>query len=117
MLCVLAGVGVAAADSTVTYPNAPAAPNNSLSLTISLGGGVIAFVFIDSAGTHDIFIQIVNSAGNLAQASLNQFTGSAIWLHFEGFNQNFMQYGVYVCSSPQGQTCNVGSVKRGTLFL
>jgi hypothetical protein len=116
MLCVLTGVGLAAADSTVNYPNNPA-PNNSLSLTISMGGGVLAFVFIDNGGSHDIFAQVVNGAGNLAQVTFNQFSAFAFWFKFEGLNQGYMQYGIYSCVAPSGQTCNVSSVRRGTLLL
>jgi hypothetical protein len=116
MLCVLTGVGLAAADSIVNYPDNPV-PNNSVSLTIGLGGGVQAFVFIDNGGNHDIFVQVVNAAGNPAQVTFTAFTAYAFYFKFEGSNQGFMQYGVYTCISPSGQTSNVSSVRRGTLFL
>ena len=110
-LCVLTGVGLAAADSSVTYPD------TSSSLALNLGGGVIVFVAFDNPGDHDIVIHAVNSFANLTQVFLNTLPGFAFWLDFEGTNGPFLQYGVYNCTSPVGQTCTVGGTRRGTLFI
>ena len=110
-LCVLVGVGTAAADSTVNYPD------TSVSDAFYLGGGVIAFVFLDNAGDGDIFIHVVTGFGDLTTAALNQFVAFAFWLDFEGFNGGFQQFGIYTCTSTGGRVCNVSGVRRGTFFL
>ena len=111
-LCVLGGVGSAAADSTVNYRF------GASSLAINLGGGLHAFVFFDDRVPPDIYIHPIDFVANLLQVTLNNtFTGFAIQLVFEGFNQGFRQYGVYTCVAFSNQTCNVSSVRRGTFFI
>jgi hypothetical protein len=107
---VLIGVGPAAADSNLTYPD------TSRSQAIDLGGGQHAFVFFDIPGDNDIFVHPVTFAANLLFVSLNQtFNGFALWLDFEGFNGGFMQFGVYTCTGVQ-TSCSFGA-RRGTFFL
>ena len=107
---VVIGVGSAAADSNLTYPD------SSRSLAIDLGGGQHAFVFFDIPGDNDIFVHPVNFAATLLQVTVNQtFTGFALWLDFEGFNGQFMQFGVYTCTGVQ-TSCSFGA-RRGTFFL
>jgi hypothetical protein len=110
-LCVVIGVGTAAADSRVNYVD------GSVSQVFNLGGGQHAFVFFDNPGDGDIFIHPVNFSADLLSVSLNNFNAFAIWLDFEGPAGQFLQYGVYTCTSPAGQTCTVSGVRRGTLFL
>jgi len=110
-LCFFGGVGSAAADSTVNYPD------GSVSLAFNLGGGTIAFVFENDLNPPDIFIHAVNAFANLQQVSLQSFNGFAFFLSFEGFNQGFRQYGVYACTGFSNQTCNVSGTRRGTFFL
>ena len=111
-LCVLVGVGPAAADSTVNYRF------GASSLALNLGNGLHAFVFFDDLIPPDIYIHPVDFFANLLQVTLNNtFTGFAIQLVFENFNQGFRQYGVYTCVSFSFQTCNVSSVRRGTFFI
>ena len=110
-LCVLIGVGTAAADSTVNYPD------TSVSDAFYLGGGVIAFVFLDNPGDGDIFIHVVSGFGDLALAQLNQIVAYAFWLDFEGHNGPFLHFGIYTCTSTGGHFCNVSGVRRGTFFL
>jgi hypothetical protein len=111
-LGVLFAVGSASADSSLTYPD------NSRSQAINLGGGQHAFVFFDIPGDNDIFVHPVDFNANFLFVSLNQsFNGFGIWLDFEGFNQGFLQYGVYTCNGVQ-TSCGFGApTRRGTLFL
>jgi hypothetical protein len=109
--CVVVRVGTAAA-STVTFPDA------TVTQAIPLGSGAQGFVAIDNPGDGDIFIHPVNVFSDLIFVTLNNtsaFSGFAIWLDFEGFNQGFRQYGVYVCTGSSG-SCGFGS-RRGTFFL
>src|SRR5688572_3767200 len=93
MMAVVIGVGPAAADSTLNYPD------TSRSQAINLGGGQHAFVFFDIPGDNDIFVHPVDFSANLLFVSLSQtFFGFAIWLDFEGFNGGALQYGVYTCN-------------------
>jgi hypothetical protein len=110
-LSVVIGIGSAAADSTVNYPD------TSRSQAIDLGGGQHAFVFFDIPGDNDIFIHPVTFAANLLLVNLQGFVGFAIWLDFEGFNGQFMQFGVYTCNG--GPPCGFGNppIRRGTFFL
>ena len=118
-LCVLGGVGSAAADSTVNYRF------GSSSLAINLCPSLVpsclgqhAFVFFNDLNPPDIFIHPIDFVANLLQVTLaNTFTGFAIQLVFEGFNQGFRQYGVFTCVAFSNQTCNVSSVRRGTFFI
>jgi hypothetical protein len=110
---VVIGVGSAAADSTLTYPD------TSRSQAINLGGGQHAFVFFDIPGDNDIFVHPVDFSANLLFVSLSQtFNGFGIWLDFEGFNSGFMQFGVYTCTGVQ-TSCGFGNpaIRRGTFFL
>jgi hypothetical protein len=108
--CVLIGIGPAAADSNLTYPD------GTTSLAINLGGGQHIFVLFDNPGDHDIFVHPVDFAANLLLVSVNNtFNGFGLWLDFEGVNQGFLQYGVYVCTG-SAQSCSFGN-RRGTLFL
>jgi hypothetical protein len=108
-VAVVIGVGSAAADSTVNYPD------TSRSQAIDLGGGQHAFVFFDVPGDNDIFVHPVTFGANPLFVSLNQtFNGFALWLDFEGFNGGFMQFGVYTCNG--GPPCGFGA-RRGTFFL
>jgi hypothetical protein len=107
---ILIGVGPAAAISSVTFPD------GTFTEAIPLGNGAQAFVSIDNPGDGDIFIHPVDVFSNLLLVTLNNsFTGFAIWLDFEGFNQGFKQYGVYVCTGSSG-SCSFGS-RRGTFFI
>lgn len=113
-LCVVAGVGTAAADSFMNYPD------GSRSQAINLGTlGTNAFVFFDTAGSGDgdIFVHAVNSAGNLVfiQIVNTPFSGWGLFLDFEGFNGPFAQYGVRGCQGIQ-TSCNF-SGRLGTLLL
>jgi hypothetical protein len=110
MMSVVIGVGPAAADSFVTYPD------NSKSQAINLGGGQHAFVFFDIPGDNDIFVHPVDFAANLLLVSLQGFGGYAIWLNFEGFNAGYMQFGVYTCAGPAPTSCGFGN-RRGTFLL
>jgi hypothetical protein len=108
---VLIGFGSAAA-SIVTFPD------GTVTQGIPLGNGAQGFVAIDNPGDGDIFIHPVDVFSNLIFVTLNNtsaFSGFAIWLDFEGFNQGFRQYGVYVCSGSSG-SCGFGT-RRGTFFL
>jgi hypothetical protein len=109
---VLIGVGTAAADSNVTYPD------NTVTEAISLGcDGCHAFVAIDNPGDGDIFIHPVNFFGNLLFVQLGNtsaFSGFAIWLDFRGFSGSFRVYDVYVCSGSQ-TSCSFNF--RGQFFL
>jgi hypothetical protein len=108
-LGILIGVGSAVA-SNVTYPD------GSFSQAINLGNGTHAFVFFDNPGNHDIFVHPVDFFADLLLVTVNStFVGYALWLDFEGFNQGFMQFGVYVCTG-SSQSCFFGN-RRGTLFL
>lgn len=108
MLGVLIGVGTANADSSFTYPD------GSRSQAFNLGNG-IAFVFFDLPGDGDIFIHPVDFFANTLRVAVNStFTGFALWLDFEGFNQGYQQYGVYSCDF--SLPCSFGS-RRGTLLL
>lgn len=112
VLCVLIGVGQAAASS-VDYPD------GSSSLAINLGGGENAFVFLnDLLPQPDIFIHPVNSFGDLVSVNLSGFIGFAIYLAFEGTTPGgLQQYGVFTCSVSNLVFCNVTSTRRGTFFL
>ena len=110
-LSFLGGVGSAAADSTLNYPD------GSSSLALNLGGGAHAFVFFNDLRPPDIFIHPVNSSANLVQVSLNSFDAFGIYLAFEAVNGNFNQYGVFTCLSFSSQTCNISSTRRGTFFI
>jgi hypothetical protein len=111
-LSIVIGIGSAAADSTVVYPD------DSRSQAIDLGGGQHAFVFFDIPGDNDIFIHPVTFGANLLLVNLQGFLGYAIWLDFEGFNGGFMQFGVYTCAGTS-QSCGFGNppIRRGTFFL
>jgi len=109
-VCVVAGAGSASADSLVIYPD------SSVSEVFNLGGGVLALAFIDNPGDDDIFIHVFNGFGNLSQAFLGSLGAFAFWLDFEGFNQQFAQYGIYACQSFSNQTCTVSGTRRGTFF-
>jgi len=107
---VLVSVGLAAADSSLDYPD------GSKSQAINLGNGQHAFVFFDIPGDNDIFVHPVDFNANLLFVNVNNtFSGFALWLDFEGFNQGFMQFGVYTCNGVP-TSCSFGS-RRGTLFL
>jgi hypothetical protein len=111
-LGILISVGPAAADSDLTYPD------GTTSKVINLGGGQHAFVLFDNPGDDDIFVHPVDFSGNLLFVTLSlsfNTSGFGYWLDFEGFNQGFLQYGVYVCTG-SSQSCFFGS-RRGTLFL
>ena len=110
-VCVLMGVGQAAADSNLNYPD------GTFSEVINLGGGQHAFVLFDNPGDRDIFVHPVDFSGNLLFVNVNNtFMGFGLWLDFEGqTNQGFLQYGVYVCAG-SSQSCSFGN-RRGTLFL
>lgn len=111
-LCFLGGVGSAAADSTVNYPD------GSSSLALNLGSGAHAFVFFNDLRPPDIFIHPIDFSANLLQVTLNNtFTGFGIYLAFEAVNGNFNQYGVFTCLSFSSQTCNISGVRRGTFFI
>ena len=110
-LCALVGVGTAAADSFVTYPD------SSKSDAYNLGGGLHAFVFYDDAGDFDIFVHAVNFSANLLLVNLLGFNGYAFWLDFEGTSGPYDVYGVYSCTSTGGVFCTVSGVRRGTLLL
>ena len=110
-LSVLIGVGPATANSTGNYLD------GSLSDVFPLGGGQHAFVFYNDLNPPDIFVHAVDFSANLLLVSVLGINGYVFFLKFEGFNQGFRQYGVYSCTSPLGQTCNVSGVRRGTLFL
>jgi len=101
------GVGTAAADSSVFYPD-----GGSSSLAINLGNGAHAFVFFNDID--DIFIHPVDFFADLVQVNLNGFVGFAIFLNFEGLNQGFQQYGVFTCTG--FPSCFFGA-RRGTFFL
>ena len=108
--CVLIGIGPAAADSNLTYPD------GTTSLAVNLGGGQHAFVLFDNPGDRDIFVHPVDFNANLLFVSFgNTLDGFGIWLDFEGVNQGFLQYGVYTCNG-SAQSCLFGN-RRGTLFL
>lgn len=114
LCCVAVAVGPAAADSNITYPD------GSFSLAQYIGGNAIAFIFNDVPGDSDYFIHVVNFAANLSLAGLPVSGGAivngfAFWLDFEGFNQGFLQYGVYSCTGVQ-TNCGFNG-RRGTLFL
>src|SRR6266849_10206751 len=86
-LCFLGGVGSAAADSTVNFPD------GSSSMALNLGGGTHALVFFNDLRPPDIFIHPIDFSANLLQVNLNNsFTGFGIQLVFEGVNGNFNQY-------------------------
>ena len=111
-LCVVAGVGTAAADSTINYLD------NSRSQAINLGiFGTNAFVFFDLPGDNDVFVHAVNGSGNLVFIQINNtpFQGWALWLDFEGTQGGFLRYGVYGCFGTQS-SCS-WSNRLGSLFL
>jgi hypothetical protein len=111
-LCFLGGVGSAAADSTVNYPD------GSSSLALNLGGGAHAFVFFNDLRPPDIFIHPIDINANLLAVRLNNtFDAFGIYLAFETVNGNFNQYGVFTCLSFSFQTCNISSTRRGTFFI
>jgi hypothetical protein len=111
-MCVLMGVGPAAADSNVDYPD------GSRSQVFNLGNGDHAFVFFNDLRPPDIFIHSVDFFANLVSVNLSGFVGFAYWLQFEGINQGFTQYGVYTCNTSNNRlSCNVSGTRRGTLFL
>ena len=110
VLAALSAVSPSWADSSLVYPD------NSRSQAISLGGGAHGFVFFDIPGDNDIFVHPVDFNANLLLVTVsNTFTGFALWLDFEGFSGNFLQYGVYTCNG-SSFSCAFGS-RRGTLFL
>jgi hypothetical protein len=114
-LSVVAGVGLAAADSFVNYND-----GGSFSEALFLGGnGLHAFVFGDKFNPPDYYIHAVDTFANLLQVTLgnNGFPGFAFFLFFEGFNGGFKQYAVYSCLSFSSQTCNVSTVRRGSFFI
>ena len=103
------GIAPAAADSTLNYPD------TSRSQAINLGGGQHAFVFFDIPGDNDIFVHPINAFANPLLLVVNDtFTGYALWLDFEGFNGNRLQYGVYTCGGPL--PCVFG-FRQGTILL
>jgi hypothetical protein len=109
-LSVLVAVGAASANSTVNYPD------NTRSQALDLGGGRHAFVLFDIPGDNDIFVHPIDVFADLLLVSVNNtFTGYALWLDFEGFNGDLMQFGVYTCSGSSAG-CAFGG-RRGTLFL
>jgi hypothetical protein len=113
-LCVVAGVGTAAADSFMNYTD------GSKSQAINLGTfGTNAFVFFDNfnTGDGDIFVHAANGAGNLVfiQISNTPFQGWGLFLDFEGTQGGFLRYGVYGCLGVQ-TSCNF-SGRLGTLFI
>ena len=109
-VCILMGVGPAGADSNLTYPD------GTSSQAINLGGGQHIFVLFDNSGTRNIFVHPVDFSANLLLVSVNPtFVGFGLWLNFEGVNQGFLQYGVYVCTG-SSTSCAFGN-RRGTLFL
>ena len=103
------GVGSAAADSTINYPD------TSRSQAINLGGGQHAFVFFDIPGDNDIFVHPVDFSAFLLAVSLQGFVGFGIWLDYEGINSGYLQYGVYTCNATSGG-CAFG-IRRGTFLL
>ena len=113
-VCVLTGVGSAAADSRVTDFG-----DGSFGLILNLGGGVHAAVHGNDFNPPDFFIHGEDSLANFAALSLNaSFNGFfAMALFFEGISGGFKQYGVYTCNTFSSQTCTVSGTRRGTLFL
>jgi hypothetical protein len=108
--CVLIGIGPAAADSFLNFPD------GTSSQVINLGGGQHVFVLFDNPGDGDIFVHPVDFNANLLFLNFSStLNGFGIWLDFEGVNQGFLQYGVYTCNG-SAQSCTFGS-RRGTLFL
>ena len=111
-LGILISIGPAAADSDLTYPD------GTTSKVINLGGGQHAFVLFDNPGDDDIFVHPVDFIANLLAVTLSlsfNTNGFGYWLDFEGINQGFLQYGVYVCVGVS-QSCSFSN-RRGTLFL
>lgn len=110
-LCFLGGVGTAAADSFMNFPD------GSHSDAINLGTfGTNAFVFYDFPGDDDIFVHAVNGAGNLVfiQITNSPFQGWGLWLDFDGFSGSFLRYRVHGCLGTQ-TNCNYTFL--GNLFL
>ena len=113
-VCVLMGVGSAAADSVVNNYG-----DGSFSLAINVGLGVHALVHGNDFVIPDYFIHGEDVLANFAGLSLSGFTGFAIALFFEGLTPPpvFRQYGVFTCTSFSNQTCTVSGVRRGSFFI
>jgi len=112
-VCVLMGVGSAAADSVVTNYG-----DGASSLILNLGGGVHAAVHLNDFNPPDIFIHGEDAFANFTPLSVSGFNGwFAMALFFEGINGGFRQYGVFTCNTFSNQTCTVSGVRRGSLFL
>jgi hypothetical protein len=114
-LSVVAGVGLAAADSIVNYND-----GGSFSQAIYLGGnGLHAFVFGTKFNPPDYYIHAVDTFANLLQVTLgnNGFPGFAFYLFFEGTSGGFRVYGVYSCIGFSSQTCFVSNNRRGSFFI
>jgi hypothetical protein len=111
-LCVGVGVGTAGAvDSRVIYPD------GTVTEAYFLGGGLYGFVAFDKLGDGDIFVHVIDSAAHLVSVPVVGLSGFAFWFDFEGPNGNFLQYGIYACTSVVGTQCTVSGTRRGTLFL
>ena len=110
-LCFAAGIGTAAADSFMNYPD------GSRSEAVNLFTfGTNAFIFYDYPGDDDILVHAVNGAGNLEfiQVTGTSFQGWGLWLDFDGFSGSFLRYRVHGCLGTQ-TSCNYTFL--GTLFL
>ena len=121
LIMITLGLGMAAepvrADSAFTYSalGVPGGPDNSRSQALHIGTGQYAFIFFDLAGDNDIFVHPINAFANPLLLIVNDtFTGYALWLDFEGFNGNRLQYGVYTCAGPL--PCVFG-FRQGTILL
>jgi hypothetical protein len=110
-LCVVAGVGTAAADSFLNYPD------GTHDDVINLGiFGTNAFVLYDFPGDDDIFVHAVNGAGNLVFIQINNtpFQGWGLWLDQDGTSGSFLRYRVHGCLGTQ---TNCTFTFLGNLFL
>lgn len=106
---VLIAVGPAAADSDVFYPD------GSESLALNLGSGTRVFAFLNDID--NIFIHAIDGFADLNRVNFDGFFASAFFLDFEGFNQGYLQYGVYTCPNANFFSCVVPGNRRGTVFL